>query len=192
MGLLTLSEVRAAGQSYSAKFRKSSASVLQDDEASFSEKSHYQIFLSHSFTDADSVVGLKAIIESLGHSVYVDWMADPQLDRSKVSPATAEQLRNRMRSCGSLFFVVSDNSPTSKWMPWELGYFDALRKKVAILPLVVQPGRMDFKGQEYLGLYPYVTRQLSTNKVDMLWIRWDIFTYVSFNSWLQGEEPFKH
>ena len=40
-------------------------------------------------------------------------------------------------------------------MPWELGYFDALKQKVAILPLVNKSDD-EYKGQEYLGLYPCI------------------------------------
>ncbi len=39
-------------------------------------------------------------------------------------------------------------------MPWELGYFDGLRRgHVGILPIVQSPSA-GFNGQEYLGLYP--------------------------------------
>ena len=39
-------------------------------------------------------------------------------------------------------------------MPWELGYFDAFKPSfVWILPMVTDYDS-EFKGQEYLGLYP--------------------------------------
>jgi hypothetical protein len=40
-------------------------------------------------------------------------------------------------------------------MPWELGYFDGLRRgRVGIFPIVESYGA-GFRGQEYLGLYPF-------------------------------------
>jgi hypothetical protein len=43
-------------------------------------------------------------------------------------------------------------------MPWELGYFDGIKTGyVWILPLVAQDDS-EFKGQEYLGLYPPVEK----------------------------------
>jgi hypothetical protein len=80
-------------------------------------------------------------------------MEDAQMDRSKVTPATADTLRQRMAHCRFLLYATSDASPNSKWMPWELGYFDGLRKgQVGIFPIVAS--RYDsFQGQEYLGLY---------------------------------------
>ncbi len=39
-------------------------------------------------------------------------------------------------------------------MPWELGYFDGLKRgRVGIFPIVANAGDA-FQGQEYLGLYP--------------------------------------
>ena len=44
-------------------------------------------------------------------------------------------------------------------MPWELGYFDALRGRCAVVPVTMRKQYEDYyKGQEYLGLYPYMTR----------------------------------
>ena len=37
----------------------------------------YDIFLSHSSSDAEIVAGLKLEIEDLGFSVYVDWIEGP-------------------------------------------------------------------------------------------------------------------
>jgi hypothetical protein len=64
-------------------------------------------------------------------------------------------------------------------MPWELGYFDGLRERVAVLPVVKTQGA--YVGNEYLGLYPTVEieQPLTTplrfvvkpdNKALMTWI----------------------
>lgn len=118
---------------------------------------HFDVFLSHSFLDAEVVYGVVRVLESQGLSVYVDWIVDRQLSRENVSSSTAGILRSRMRQCNSLIFAVSDGSPASKWMPWELGYFDGMRgDRIAIMPLVSHAGATGFPGQEYLGLYPAV------------------------------------
>lgn len=189
MSLFTSSELREAGLSASRIVSKSAYSILREDVASFSESKTYDIFLSYSSKDADETLGLKTIIEKLGYTVYVDW-DDPNLDRSKVSPNTASLLKVRMKTCRSLFFATSENSPTSKWMPWELGYFDAFKGKVAILPIVQQP-ISTYTGQEYLGLYPYVEKADDREGKAVLWINKDASTYVRFEQWLQGKEPYK-
>jgi hypothetical protein len=95
----------------------------------------FDIFLSHTFGDKELVERAVADIRLAGRSVYVDWLTDAQLDRSRVDANTADLLRNRIKRCGSLFFAVSTRSPLSKWMPWELGYADAWSGRVFIFPL---------------------------------------------------------
>lgn len=114
----------------------------------------YDIFLSHAHEDAEVITGLKILIEREGLSVYVDWIEDPTADRSLITARTANMLRERMKHCKFLLFASSKASSTSKWMPWEIGYFDGLRSEhVGILPIVQTAGG-GFSGQEYLGLYP--------------------------------------
>ena len=40
-------------------------------------------------------------------------------------------------------------------MPWELGYFDGIRGKVAVCPITYSSS---FEGREYLGLYPIMEK----------------------------------
>ena len=50
-----------------------------------------------------------------------------------------------------------------------------------------------YAGQEYLGIYPYVSRdpmQGSSGK-DRLWINTSSTCYVVFEKWLEGEEPYE-
>lgn len=154
MALLTESEVRSAARHAAWNTNKTTETLLR--EARHTVRTTFDIFLSHSRLDSDIVLGIKVILESMGHSVYVDWIDDPQLDRSRVTPATADRLRTRMRQSQSLFYVHSSNASTSRWMPWELGYFDGFMGNVAILPVVASAGQTTFHGEEYLGLYPYV------------------------------------
>ena len=101
---------------------------------------------------------MKKTIEAAGLTVYVDWIEDAKLDRSKVTVATAALLRERMRTCSSLVYAHSANSSHSVWMPWELGYFDGFKPEhVWILPLVANSDS-EFRKQEYLGLYPSVEK----------------------------------
>lgn len=150
----------------------------------------FSIFMSHSILDADIIDLLKIEIETMRYSVYVDRYVDRQLDRSKVDKDTAQLLRNRMQKCSCLFFATSDNSTGSIWMPWELGYFDALKSKVAILPLSNDPTDLNFyNGQEYLGLYPYVTIGQDKYNEQRLWIQESLSKFISFDEWLQGAKP---
>lgn len=145
---------QAVTASRSAWSNRSVAESQMTKSAASPMANNFDIFLSHSYEDAEVVAGLKILIEKEGLSVYVDWIEDAQAERSKVTAATAEMLRQRMQHCRFLLFATSKVSPNSKWMPWELGYFDGLRQnRVGILPIVQSDGGL-FSGQEYLGLYP--------------------------------------
>jgi len=154
----------------------------------------FDIFLSHSYSDKDSIKAIKQTIEVMGFTVYVDWIHDSHLDRSKVTKESADLLRKRMKQCRALFFVTSSASPESKWMPWELGYFDAFKQRVAILPIIETPAvTNEYKGQEYLGLYPYISKDKPKDSDKLtLWIHEDSDTYIVFNSWLEGNKPTRH
>jgi hypothetical protein len=154
-----IAEVRQAAQQFQTRqYVHKSADALVRESAEFSEGREYDIFLSHSFSDAELILGVKQIIEGQGRTVYVDWIEDKTLDRKNVTRATAEVLRRRMKSCKSLVYATSENSSESKWMPWELGYFDGFRPdKISILPLV-ETYDSEWKGQEYLGLYPVIEK----------------------------------
>jgi hypothetical protein len=153
-----MAEVRQKGRAATPSFRTASQ-VLLTEVKSYSPGKSYDIFLSHCFKDAEAVLGVSETLKGMGYSVYVDWLEDSQLSRDQVSKATAEILKARMGGSKALFFASSDQSGSSRWMPWELGYFDGLRSKVAILPVVETGAYTDaFTGQEYLGLYLYVTK----------------------------------
>lgn len=119
----------------------------------------YDVFLSHSFHDAQAILGLHGLLTEQGLRVYVDWIDDPELDRSRVSPSTAARLRERMKSSRSLVYATSQAARNSRWMPWELGYFDGIRdgSRVSILP--VEDGVTAFNGEEYLGLYKVIEKR---------------------------------
>ncbi|MGE4234090.1 MAG: hypothetical protein AB7F43_12250 [Bacteriovoracia bacterium] len=159
-----------------------------------SDRDDFDIFMSHSFLDATEIAALASKIEEMGFSVYVDWVVDRHLDRSKVNKDTAEIIRQRMRKCKSLFFATSENTQNSKWMPWELGFFDGLKGKVAILPIVddAYADSDSYVGREYLGLYPYVTSDLiKDSSKETLWVHHSPSEYVNLTGWLKGNPPYK-
>jgi len=117
---IKISEARAAGWA-ALPLEKSAAKILAEAAQAFDATRHYDIFLSHSFDDAEVIYGVKRMIEALNLTVYVDWIEDFKLDRSKVTVKTAAVLRERMKACSSLVYAHSANSPHSVWMPWELG-----------------------------------------------------------------------
>jgi hypothetical protein len=161
MALITENEVRNYVPLRKSLNESSSIRLQRSAVRTFSATDSYDVFLSHAFKDAEIVEGIKLFLESKGLKVYVDWLENPQLDRSNVTPETAEVLREAMRHSKTLLYAASTNAAASKWMPWELGYSDALHGKVAILPIAPAGQLLNaYKGQEYLGIYPYVDENL--------------------------------
>jgi hypothetical protein len=149
----------------------------------------YDIFLSHSSSDAGLVAGLKLELEDLGYSVYVDWIEDPKLSRANVTKDTALVLQSRMKQCKALLYAFSENATNSKWMPWELGYFDGIKGTVAVLP-ISRSTKSSFQGSEYLGIYYYI--QINTvrgSQKTALWVYETESKYIIFDSWLMGSKP---
>lgn len=78
------------------------------------------------------------------------------MDRSNITEETADKLRSRMRNCSCVMYLYSRHSQQSRWMTWELGYFDGQNGNVAVLPVVPANGALDFDREECLLFYPKV------------------------------------
>lgn len=189
MSLLTESYLRrkvavSAGHYSEAGQREFAVRTLLNERRSASTSATYDIFLSHASEDAIIIKAVRDELTDAGYSVYVDWIDDPQLERSHVNTATAALLRDRMKQCKSLLFATSSAARKSVWMPWELGFMDAFTKtRVAIVPIVPDDDAdKGFKGQEYLGLYPYLDKTHAS-----LFIHRDSSHWVSFSNWLRQE-----
>ncbi len=187
MALFTESAIRqrARAEIQRTPYKYSAESIILDSVKTFSAAKTYDIFLSHSIRDAELILGMKATLEDMGYSVYVDWIEDPQLDRSKVTPTTADKLRTRMNSSNSLFYVTTNNSTASKWMPWECGYFDGKKEKAAIVPIANSPTGNSYYGQEYLGLYPFVVKDQSRGGKELLYIHKSTTIYTTYDNWVK-------
>lgn len=157
MAYITKSEARAAGAN-AARFGNAQ-SVLAVTLESYKEDDQFDVFLSHSSDDVELVLGVMSLLREQGLKVYVDWVVDTLLERNLVNRNTASILRNRMKQSHSLIYLATGNATHSKWMPWELGFFDGFKTdKIAILP-VVNTANEVFEGQEYLSLYPQVSKE---------------------------------
>lgn len=153
MAYYTASDLRQRAGGITASAARSKLSHMAKPAAGA-----YDVLLSHSVRDAVSVLGLKKELEAERLTVYADWLEDPDLDRSNVTPFTAKKLRERMRMCRTLVYATSKNALASRWMPWELCYFDGRHgpSRVAICPILEGAG--SYAGEEYLGVYKRVEK----------------------------------
>lgn len=191
MALFRESDLRARADR-GIPLQKSAGSILSEKVLGSAKSDQFDIFLSHSLSDQKLILGIWLTLEDMGYKVYVDWIHDRQLSRDSVTKETAHILRQRMTNCKSLFFATTGNSSSSKWMPWELGFKDGKNGRAAIFPVSLSAGD-SYLGQEYLGIYPYVSKDPSKgSNIDKLWINESTTCYVLFDKWIKGQEPYEH
>jgi hypothetical protein len=194
MALLTEGYLRGRVQKASGALTAASRSryaqeSLKSEKRAFASTKSYDVFLSHSYADAEIIEGFRSELVEQGFSVYVDWIDDSALSRDRISGYTAEIIRGRMNQCACLLYAVTEHSRLSVWMPWELGYMDArTSKRVAIAPIQDESkANHSFPGQEYLQVYPYLDRTGTT-----LYVHKSSSEWVGFAQWVKGANPQKH
>src|SRR5262245_61878424 len=147
MPLFTESHVRTLAASRESRAGKSASRLLS--ETFVTDGQAFDVFLSHSSNEPEQILlGVKLLLQEFGLAFYVDRYDDPHLASDRVTAETAQLLRKRMRQSRSLVYVDSQYSRTSRWMPWELGYFDGHKGTVGVLPIATGT-TTSYLGQEY-------------------------------------------
>ncbi len=148
------------------------ASVLDDTKI---------VFLAHSSMDEEYLKGVIKFFKDRDAPVYID-KGDKNLPVTP-SPITAEILKNNINACPRFVVLVSLNSKNSKWIPWELGLADGLKRYdyVALLPITPSSDEEIWAQQEYLGLYPKIRYgQLGDYHSEV----WMVFNPKTNSAWL--------
>lgn len=111
----------------------------------------YDLFLSHSSFDSELLLSLKSVLNHSNVNVYVDWVSDRNaLKRELTNINTANTIIERLKSSKALLYIHTQASQNSKWTPWELGFFHALKGKICIY----NPDNIE--KASYLDIYPIV------------------------------------
>lgn len=126
---------------------RESASTLKVAKA-FGRKT---VFLSHSHKDAELAKGLKNRLREQDVDVYIDWEDNSMPD--KPNGETAKKVKEKIVECHLFLFLATQNSASSRWCPWEIGFADGKKAydEIAIVPTRDEQGR--YYGNEYLQLY---------------------------------------
>lgn len=110
----------------------------------------YDLFLSHSSLDSEILLEIKDILNAANVDIYIDWVGDrDSLKRELTNVNTAKVIIERLKSSKALMYIHTAASSNSKWTPWEIGYFHALKDKVCIY---IQDDAQ--KIPPYLEIYP--------------------------------------
>ena len=159
-----------------------------------SSSATFDIFLSHSYKNKDLALEIKEKFRTYDFSVYIDWIEDPELDRKNVNKNTANRLRHRIQQCKSLAFLDTPEALESKWTPWEVGFADANKQRVFIIPKKKKKiSYRDYKGQEFFSLYPFLDEEPNNKDHRLtLWINspYKKEHYDTLIRWLEKGEPF--
>ena len=109
----------------------------------------YDLFLSHSSFDSKLLLSLKSVLNHSNINVYVDWVSDRNALKRELNNAnTAKTIIERLKSSKALLYIHTQASQSSKWTPWELGFFHALKGKICIY----NPDNIE--KAPYLDIYP--------------------------------------
>lgn len=163
------------------------------EKRKFDINKDYDLFISHSFLDKELVETLYRKFEEAGYEVYIDWKEKGLEDRENVSAETARVLKRRMNSCLGLSYIATANIVNSKWCPWELGYADGKKNRAAILPVLKDSGK-EYKGLEYLGIYPYIDYEITKGGKYEFWVNdvKDKSKYSTLREWLRTGKLEEH
>jgi hypothetical protein len=179
MALLTESSLKSLARKQDKLIRESLKS-RRGSECSQLQK--FDIFLSYHYDDWELIEGLYDLLIGNRFTVYVDAFCDPQLDRNRVKKATAEVVRERLNQSRMLLYAFTEGAPKSRWMPWELGYFDGSAKRIAIAPITTGERNL-YRGVEFLSLYPY----LDITSGGTLWInQQNANNFEKLESWIHS------
>lgn len=184
--LLTETQVRARANRVVISRQVTAKAILTEEKGL---DATFDVFLSHSTNEPEHILlGVKMFLEDEGLSVYVDKYTDPQLSTKNVDVETAKLLRLRLSASKSLLYIYSEHSRLSRWMPWELGFMDGIKRKIGITPVAAET-QEEFKGEQFLGLYPYVDHERIENSNKWtLWIQRSTSVYAELAPWIKGNE----
>jgi hypothetical protein len=119
---------------------------VSDENVNLAKSLTYKnLFLSHSLVDVKHTKWALGILEQYGARVYID-VRDASLNNIGVVDI-ASRLRTVIRECKRLVTLVTENTQTSRWIPWEMG------PSINASELWAR--------QEYFALYPRIEREYS-------------------------------
>ncbi len=151
----------------------------------------FDIFISHSSLDKKCTLALIELLEKDGVKAYVDFIQDTGMNPNNVTIETAKKIKSRLNQCKALTYLSTSNTTNSKWCPWELGLSDGITNgKCAIFPVMDSV----FRGQEYLGLYPYISYGKNDKGENKFWVNspFDKNTYALLSDWINTGTLKKH
>lgn len=117
-------------------------------------KKVFDVFISHNSKDENEIIRFFKMLNKKGFVAYIDWVNDKfDLKREWCNATTAEIIKERIKQSRIFILYFSEQALASQWCPWELGYADALGKKICIF----QPVDDIKYVPQFYAMYPKLT-----------------------------------
>ncbi len=150
-------------ESQLSSYRRRTKMFSADNIVNLNEShSRPMVFLSHKHDEQETLQDVVAFLKEEGVDVYVDWM-DPSMP-AYTNAGTAHSLKQKIKAADKFILVATPSAINSKWCNWELGLGDAAKYKEHITLLPINRTYENFRGTEYLEIYPYIEYEDGTNK----------------------------
>jgi len=162
MELITKSQLSAVRANYERTRLRSAfseASGVRNSRKAFTNE--VTIFLSHKHGQQQELQDAIALLRKANVNVYVDW-ADEGMPKA-TSGATAQRLKEKIKSCRKFILLATEQAIASTWCNWELGIGDVHRYIDHIALLVIKDNYTAWTGSEYLQIYPVIGTKYSSN-----------------------------
>ena len=93
----------------------------------------FDVFLSHNSRDEEKIIEFYKKFNKKGQVVYIDWINDKyDLRREWCNVSTVDIIKERIKQSDVFVLYFSGETLNSQWCAWELGYADALGKKICV------------------------------------------------------------
>lgn len=136
--------------------RGSMEPIIKHSQYAASKKT---VFISHKHDDLEELRDIIGFLEKQYNvKTYID-SKDPTMP-VKTNGETAKRIKERIVQCDKFILLATNGAIESKWCNWELGYGDSQKydkKCIALFPINDTFG--DYKGNEYLEIYPYIVHR---------------------------------
>jgi hypothetical protein len=152
----------------------------------YREYRRYDIFLTHTGIPLPLLYILTCLIEEMGFSVFVDPFNLKEVPLKAGIKDHIKQLKEKMPHCDCLLIAAAAHATESTLISWLLGYYESLKKKVAVIPIFEKDiNTIDFNGNGFLSMYPYigVAKSVQDGK-KTLWIMKNRKEYINIEHWM--------
>ena len=93
----------------------------------------FDIFVSHNSRDEEKIIEFYKKFNKKGQVVYIDWINDKyDLRREWCNASKVDIIKERIKQSDVFVLYFSGETLNSQWCTWELGYADALGKKICV------------------------------------------------------------